>query len=423
MKISHFKLSPKTIFWMGLAGLFTGILANQWLLTLLFSTDGQLSPRSVVIIWIFDAAMIVMGLVLILSRSVATLLNFVIGVALTALLLVSLDKIVFYRLNHPNTPPASADAATPPPIHFEGSYTTGNFFVDDPLLGYKSRPGAQVESIKKEGDDVIYDVIYTIDRFGRRITPGQDDPARDKFLLVFGDSFVFGEGVSGTETLPYYLAQLAPGYRAYNYGFSGYGPQQMLARLQSNELSAEVPEREGIGLYIFIDAHVERAIGSMYVYNAWGANMPYYTVNWRGQVARHGSFKTGRPLLSSLYQWLGTTEFAHYTNLNIPSPLRPAHYWFTVRLIAEARDEFLRRYPGNQFYVVIYPDEGDYFEDMAAYFDEFGLKVLNYDEWLKLDVADGTAFKDDGHPTGKANRQVAAWIAEDLGLGRLEPVH
>ncbi|MCG3210787.1 MAG: hypothetical protein FOGNACKC_04418 [Anaerolineae bacterium] len=418
MNLNRIKPSPKTVFLAGLACVAIGLLANPRLLTALFSGDGQLSPRSVVIIYGFETALLLVGLVLALSRSLTTLFNVLVGVGLTALLLIGLEKIVFYRLNHPPAPPPTAaeSAPAPPAIHFEGSYTTANFFADDPLLGYKPRPNSQVESIKKEGDTLIYDTTYSIDEFGRRITPADDSPARDKFLLAFGDSFTFGEGVAATETLPAWLARLAPRYRAYNYGFSGYGPQQMLARLQSADLSAEVPEREGIGLYIFIDAHVERAIGSMYVYNAWGKEMPYYAVNWRGQVERLGSFRTGRPLLSSLYEWLGQTEFAHYYNLNIPSPLRAGDYWLTARIIAEARNEFLRRYPTSQFYVVVYPDEGDYFEAIGPYFEEFGLKVLNYDEWLKLDAAAGTAFKDDGHPTGKANRQVAEWIALDLGL-------
>jgi hypothetical protein len=204
----------------------------------------------------------------------------------------------------------------------------------------------------------------------------------------------------------------------YNYGLSGYGPQQMLARLHSGSLPAEVPEANGIAIYVFIDAHVERAIGSMYVYNAWGDDMPYYTATLSGQLERHGSFRTGRPVLSSLYEWLGQTEFAHYYNLNIPGKLSAGDYWLTARIIAEARDEFMRQYPAGQFYVAIYPDEGDYFESIEPYFDEFGLKILNYDEWLKLDAAQGTAFVGDGHPTGKANRQVAGWIVQDLGIGQ-----
>jgi hypothetical protein len=67
----------------------------------------------------------------------------------------------------------------------------------------------------------------------------------------------------------------------------------------------------------------------------------------------------------------------------------------------------------------VYPDEGDYFEDIVPFFEEFDLVVLNYDEWLKLDPRLGTAIAGDGHPTGQANQQVARWIVQDLGIEQL----
>ncbi|RMF01144.1 MAG: hypothetical protein D6768_11260 [Chloroflexi bacterium] len=396
-----------------------GLLANSTLLAALFSPDGELSRRSVLLIGLFDVALVGAGLVLVVSRSFATLFNVLVGLIFTLLLLWGLDRVLFYRLNHRPLPAASSSAEpaepVPPPPHFEGSYTD-NYFQDDPLLGYKPRPSAQVESIKKAGDEVIYHVTYTTDEFSRRVTPQSHPERRQKFILFFGDSFTFGEGVNDNETLPAYTAQLAPDYHAYNYGFSGYGPQQMLSKLQSGTLPAEIPQSDGIGVYVFIDAHVERAIGSMYVYNAWGADMPYYTVNWRGQLERRGTFRSGRPFISALYEGLAQTEFARYTHLNIPGTLRAQHYRLTAQIIAAARDEFSRQYPGSPFYVLVYPDEGDYFESINPYFEEFGLRILNYDEWLKLDVGQGTAFHGDGHPTGKAHRQVAGWLALDLGL-------
>jgi hypothetical protein len=289
------------------------------------------------------------------------------------------------------------------------------------LLGYKPGASTRANSIKKQGDEVIYSVVYTIDENNRRVTPYQNPSNPNKFLLLFGDSFVFGEGVEDDQTLPFHLSQLATEYRVYNYGFSGYGPQQMLARLEQPTFSSEISETDGLAVYMFIDAHVERAIGSMYVYNAWGADMPYYTVNWRGELEQQGSFRTGRPVLSTLYSRLAETEFARYYNLNIPGRLRKGHYWLTARIIAEARDEFLQHYPDGQFYVAVYPDEGDYFEDIAPYLAEFQLKVLNYDEWLKLEAETGTAIKGDGHPTGTAHKQVAEWITQDLGLEKEKP--
>lgn len=397
---------------LGLFLIVLGLLANEWLLTALLSADGELSPRSVVIIWLFDGVVIIIGLALALSRSWETLLNVLVGVVITALLLYG-GEWLFYALNHPQPAPR---------VWHEGDYTQ-DFFRPDDLLGYTVRPAAQIRSIKKqaEGDappTIIYDVVYSIDEYHRRLTPVDPAPQqRDKFLLFFGDSFTFGEGLADNETLPYHVGQLAPAYRPYNYGLSGYGPQQMLAKLQSDDLRREIPEKEGVAIYTFIDGHVERALGSMYVYNTWGDQMPYYTLDGQGNLVRRGNFTTGRPLLSTLYSLLGHSEIARYYNVNIPPRLQDRHYAFAARVIAAARDTFTAKYHSDDFYVLIYPDEGDYFEDLQPHFEAFGLNILNYDERLKLNPDEGLAIVGDGHPTGKTHHIVAGWITEDLDIG------
>jgi hypothetical protein len=404
-------ITQQRIFSLGLLLIATGLICNEWLLTALLSSDGILSPRSVIIIWVFDAVSVLIGVVLAFSRSFATLLNVFIGLGFTALLFFGVEQF-FYHLNHPSVPAEAA--AAPPQISFTGAYTH-DFFQPDELLGYKPRTHARVDSVKKLGDELVYSVVYSIDAFGRRITPAENLDRRNRFILFFGDSFVFGEGVQDHETLPFYVSEMAPSYRVYNYGFSGYGPQQMLAKLQSDDLAQEVAATEGLVIYVFIDAHVERAIGSMYVYNTWGDRMPYYVSDWQGNLVRKGNFTTGRPLLSTLYWGLGQSEFAKYYQINIPR-LTSSHYYRTAQIIAAARNTFQAKYHSDDFYVVIYPDEGDYVEDMIPHFEQFGLKYLNYDERVKLNIDEGLAIKGDGHPTGKAHRLVAGWIAADLDL-------
>jgi len=408
---NNFIHSKRNILILGLLLIFIGLLANKWVLTALFSADGQLAPRSVVLIWLFNVSMVGIGLVLALSRSLVTLLNFFVGLAVTALLIYGLEQL-FYRLNHPASAPNAAPA---PRVWHEGNYTQ-EFFRPDDQLGYTVRPNARVESIKKSDEGVIYDVVYSIDAHHRRITPVEQPEQRTRFLLFFGDSFTFGEGVADDETLPYHAAQLAPNYQPYNYGLSGYGPQQMLAKLQSDALAQEIPQKEGIAIYVFIDGHVERALGSMYVYNAWGDQMPYYTLNWRGNLVRRGNFTTGRPVISTLYSVLGKSEIASYFNVNIPPDLKDRHYRFAARVIAEARNTFRAKFNSDNFYVVVYPDEGDYLEDLEPHFKEVGLNILNYDERMKLDVDRNLAIAGDGHPTGKAHQIVAEWVVQDLGL-------
>lgn len=411
-QIKQTMVTKRNVLILGLFLMGLGFICNQSLLTALFSQDGVLSPRSVRVIWLFDIVSVLTGLVLVISRSLTTLFNILVGLFFTALLLYGAER-VFYRLNHPA---AQSQQPLPPPATHAGSYTR-DFFHPSALLGYKPRPDAQVDSIKKQGDVLIYDVIYSIDAYSRRITPADNLEQRDQFILFFGDSFVFGEGVNDAETLPFYVSQMAPHYKVYNYGFTGYGPQAMLAKLQSDDLAHEVAETQGLAIYVFIDAHVERAIGSMYVHNTWGDQMPYYTLNWQGELVRQGNFTTGRPLLSGLFWLLDQSEIAKYYRVNIPAKLTSSHYGHTARIIAEARDTFRAKYNQDDFYVVIYSDEGDYFEDMLPYFEQYGLVILNYDEKMKLSSDEGLSFAGDGHPTGKAHRIVAGWIVADLGLG------
>lgn len=402
----------------GLCLIAVGLIANEWVLTALLSADGILSLRNVILIWLFDAFAVSTGLMLAIFRSTGKTLEFWVGIALTAAIIWGAEK-AFYRLNHPpasppdpNAPPA--EPAPPPPYH-QGTYTEG-FFIDDPLVGYLPAPNSQVNSTKRTTEGIIYDVTYTIDEYSRRVSPLQNPGNRPNFLLVFGGSFVFGEGVNDDQTLPSYLGQLAPAYQPYNYGVSGFGPQQMLAKLQSDDLPREVPQSEGIAVYVFIDAHVERAIGSMFIYNAWGARMPYYYRNRQGDLVRKGDFRTGRPFVSALYYILGQSEIARYFKVNIPPRLTDKHYAFTAQIIAEARDTFKAKYHSDRFYVLVYPDEGDYFEDMEPHFKAYGLNVLNYDERMKLDADAGLGIAGDRHPTGKAHQIVAEWVVEDLNL-------
>ena len=77
----------------------------------------------------------------------------------------------------------------------------------------------------------IYNVKYTIGTDGSRITPQYIESShRINFL---GCSVTFGEGLNDDETLPYFVAKNGF-YSVKNYGFSGYGPHQVLALLKSN---------------------------------------------------------------------------------------------------------------------------------------------------------------------------------------------
>jgi hypothetical protein len=76
---------------------------------------------------------------------------------------------------------------------------------------------------------------------------------KDKLrILILGDSFTFGQGVSDNETYPYYLQQILPDTEVINLGVHGYGHDQMLIYLKEEGIKYK-PDIIILG-YIAMDA-------------------------------------------------------------------------------------------------------------------------------------------------------------------------
>ena len=44
-------------------------------------------------------------------------------------------------------------------------------------------------------------------------------------MIIFGDSFTFGEGLNCVQMMPYRVGEIGGGrFEVYNFGFQGYGP-------------------------------------------------------------------------------------------------------------------------------------------------------------------------------------------------------
>ena len=105
---------------------------------------------------------------------------------------------------------------------------------------------------KIQNADTIFNVHYSFDKNCTRITPDFDS-TRTKYALFFGCSLAFGYGLNDNQTLPYFFQQISNQYNAYNYAYEGYGTNQMLARLEYQDLSKQVKGKDGISfLYLFL---------------------------------------------------------------------------------------------------------------------------------------------------------------------------
>lgn len=147
---------------------------------------------------------------------------------------------------------------------------SATYYLPDEIRGYAAKRSAVAVSKKMYGNNVAFNVIYTTNQYGLRITPydlrslehSQIDGYQN--VVFFGCSYVFGEGVNDNETLPYLFEEKSHGkYRAYNFGFSGYGPHQMLRILESDLLKPVVNNgRQPIGIYLALFSHIDRAAGN-----------------------------------------------------------------------------------------------------------------------------------------------------------------
>jgi hypothetical protein len=119
---------------------------------------------------------------------------------------------------------------------------------NDEELGWRHRASAS----GRESKWLAYDVRYTTDVLGHRVTEGGYD--RPKLLFV-GGSFTFGHGVEDGEPFAARLALAFPDHKVINAAVNGWGTAQSLL-----EVEAQLAQHDDVELvvYGFIANHLHR---------------------------------------------------------------------------------------------------------------------------------------------------------------------
>ena len=76
-------------------------------------------------------------------------------------------------------------------------YTTTHQF-----LGYSPKPNNINTCTLTYKDSLIYDITYSIDKNGYRITPDKKD---NDCVWIYGGSYTYGEGVNDKHSMPYVI--------------------------------------------------------------------------------------------------------------------------------------------------------------------------------------------------------------------------
>lgn len=259
------------------------------------------------------------------------------------------------------------------------------------------KPGIRYTQILKDE----FKVEYVIDAFGRRSTPSL---ARPKFAAFFGCSFVYGVGV--TSTLPMEFSKVSS-FQTYNYGFGGYGPPGILRRLETHPLAQEIPQKEGVGIYVFIDDHVRRTVGSMRYWGTWGSYLPYYS----DSLEFLGSFRQLHPWKSFFFSLLARSSTLKYYGVDFPQANSQEDLQKTAFYIQKIREKFLEAFPGQPFVVLFFPEaSGIYGKRLQPLLEAVGIRVLDYSQMM----LEKDSFFSDRHPKLTVHRVVAKQLQQDL---------
>jgi hypothetical protein len=287
-------------------------------------------------------------------------------------------------------------------------------------LGSSAMPNKSVEAWKTIRQHTVYDVTYTTDASGFRVTPGIE-PARleSGAYLFFGGSFTFGEGLNDDETLPYFFAkELGFRHPVINTGFSGYGPHQMLRMLELGMVEDLVNEDVRAAIYVGLPTHADRVVGNAW----WDPVGPKYELDSTNNVRYSGRF-TNIPeqLVPAYYRLLQVIELGQRSRIvsrtmQLLSQCRQIMTSELALLYASivAKAAKMVEASGAKFYVLFWDDDSELSRLILEQFAKKNISIIRVSNFMTLAERASYSIPMDGHPTVTANRLLAKGLWEQV---------
>jgi hypothetical protein len=135
------------------------------------------------------------------------------------------------------------------------------FFTGDPEQGYRANPGPYVFRYARQTDKgpEHLDTYVTINSDGSRATGPTSGAGSNAALYVFGDSCIFGDGVSDEQTFSFLLQAAFPSMPMHLYALGGYS---WVNALISVERMADRIRPEDIVILGYADFYKERQVAA-----------------------------------------------------------------------------------------------------------------------------------------------------------------
>jgi hypothetical protein len=305
--------------------------------------------------------------------------------------------------------------------------STPGRWVRDDRLGYAPAKQTTFSVQKFYGEELLFDVEYTIDSLGLRKAPPLGDDPPLGCMLFFGGSFMFGAGLKDDETLPYQVGiQSGEKVRIYNFGYSGYGPHQMLSALQHGVAEDAVDCSPEYALYQAIPDHVRRAAGLVF----WDTHGPRYEVGSDGLIfTGHFDDPPGEAvdrLVYTLKNQIRKSIIVTRISDKLRDDFSQPNIERFVEIVLESQRVFHDSYPNMDFHVLFWdiPSMWDGEPEhavMTAYvedrFEAAGIHVHLISDVIpdREENPEGYTISPlDRHPNVHANRRIASYVVDRI---------
>lgn len=307
-------------------------------------------------------------------------------------------------------------------VHME--FTNPEYHTElDELLGYRPVPGKKTLERKYTEDEVVYEVTYTLEENGTRLTPPHVESEGKPCVLFFGGSHAFGAAVNDEEAFPYLFGVKTGGrYDVHNFAYGGYGTHQMLAALEGGVVDSAIDCNPRHVIYHGGYFHIPRAAGL----SKWDQNGPHYELVDMDRVEYRGSFAESQErddLLTRLIDLSGLDTLI--SGLHRPPDGRD--YDRFLGILENTRRYVEKNYPNAEFHVFLFDDKrrgpipfylfGWSRPPLSESLAERGFNVLH-----KADAIPGLHESPelykihplDGHPNALAHSLMASYLAAEL---------
>lgn len=165
---------------------------------------------------------------------------------------------------------------------------SAKYFNKSDILGYAPGKSRYIRTYSTYKNDLkLFDVHYTFDKNGLRVSPPYYAEPNSRSVLFFGCSLTFGYGLDDKQTLPFQLGLQTDGkYKIYNFAFNGYGTHQMVSMLEHKRVDSIVKVPPKYAFYIAIPDHINRMMNK----HDWDEHGPKYILDDNGNAVYKGHF-------------------------------------------------------------------------------------------------------------------------------------